>query len=178
MASVTMSTQNSHQQSAANVDETAINDLESALFDLVWLGQKQFAVELAPFNLTIPQFFTLLFVASREEGATMSELAVQTRHSLATMTGIVDRLVKLKLVERADHPRDRRIVLVKLTDEGHQRVTEVRAARRQQLAQAFESLPDQDRPELVRLLRAFAAALGVHDSPTSARGGRRSRAIE
>jgi DNA-binding MarR family transcriptional regulator len=152
-----------------------LDELEEAFFEISWLGQKQFAVELAPFKLTIPQFFTLLFVASSERGSTMSELANQTRHSLATMTGIVDRLVKLDLVKRGGNPDDRRIVLVELTEAGRARLEEVRTARRRQLEQAFQRLNDKDQRELVRLLREYSAALGVHESAGPARGLRRAR---
>lgn len=150
-----------------------LDQLEEALFELGWLGQKQFAVELAPFKLTIPQFFTLLFVSTSEHGCTMSELAHQTRHSLATMTGIVDRLVKLDLVKRGGNPNDRRIVLVELTEAGRARLEEVHTARRRQLEQAFNRLSASDQHELVRLLKEFAAALGVHEGAGPARGIRR-----
>jgi DNA-binding MarR family transcriptional regulator len=150
-----------------------LDQLEEALFELAWLGQKQFAVELAPFKLTIPQFFTLLFVSTSERGCTMSELANQTRHSLATMTGIVDRLVKLNLVKRGGNPDDRRIVLVELTEDGQTRLAEVHAARRRQLEQAFGRLNAADQKELVRLLKEFSSALGVHEGAGPARGIRR-----
>ena len=159
----------------AGATNTPLDQLEEAIFELSWLGQKQFAVELAPFKLTIPQFFTLLFVSTSERGCTMSDLATQTRHSLATMTGIVDRLVKLNLVKRAGDPEDRRIVLVELTDEGRTRLDEVRALRRQQLGQAFDQLGDADQVEFLRLLRAFTAALGVHEAAAPPRVGRRGR---
>jgi DNA-binding MarR family transcriptional regulator len=158
---------------SGSASASPLDQLEEALFEVTWLGQKQFAVELAPFKLTIPQFFTLLFVAANERGCTMSELANQTRHSLATMTGIVDRLVKLKLVGRGSNPDDRRIVLVELTDEGRRRLDEVHAARRRQLDQAFQRLSEADQREFVRLLREFATALGVHEGAKTARGARR-----
>jgi DNA-binding MarR family transcriptional regulator len=150
-----------------------VDQLEEALFEVAWLGQKQFAVELAPFKLTIPQFFTLLFVSANERGCTMSQLAHQTHHSLATMTGIVDRLVKLNLVKRGSNPDDRRIVLVELTEQGQARLDEVRSARRRQLEQAFQRLDASDQRELVQLLKQFAGALGVHESAGPARGLRR-----
>jgi DNA-binding MarR family transcriptional regulator len=152
---------------------TPLDHLEQALFEVAWLGQKQFAVELAPFKLTIPQFFTLLFVSASEHGCTMSELANQTRHSLATMTGIVDRLVKLELVKRGGNPDDRRIVLVELTESGRERLDEVHAARRRQLEQAYSRLSAKDQADLVRLLQEFAKALGVREAAAAPRGGRR-----
>lgn len=154
-------------------DGSAIDQLEEALFEIAWLGQKQFAVELAPFKLTVPQFFTLLFVSANEGGCTMSQLANQTRHSLATMTGIVDRLVKLNLVERGSNPDDRRIVLVMLTKAGRTQLDEVHATRRKHLEEAFGRLSAKDQGDLVRLLRSFSAALGVHEGAGPARGVRR-----
>jgi DNA-binding MarR family transcriptional regulator len=161
----------------AGAGDQPLDQLEEALFELAWLGQKQFAVELAPFKLTIPQFFTLLFVSASERGCTMSELAAQTRHSLATMTGIVDRLVKLELVKRGGNPEDRRIVLVELTDGGRTRLGEVRAVRRRQLEQAFQRLNEQDQRDLLRLLNQFSAALGVHEATSTGRGGAGARSI-
>jgi DNA-binding MarR family transcriptional regulator len=158
---------------SGSASEGPLDQLEEALFEVTWLGQKQFAVELAPYKLTIPQFFTLLFVAANERGCTMSDLAGQTRHSLATMTGIVDRLVKLNLVQRGSNPDDRRIVLVELTDAGRARLDEARAARRRQLEQAFKRLGEADQREFVRLLREFASALGVHEGAAPTRGARR-----
>jgi DNA-binding MarR family transcriptional regulator len=154
-------------------DGTALDQLEEAIFELAWLGQKQFGVSLAPYKLTIPQFFTLLFVSDKEGGCTMSQLANQTRHSLATMTGIVDRLVRLDLVKRGSNPDDRRIVLVELTDAGRNLLDEVHAARQKELEQAFGQLSEKDQRDLVRLMRTFSAALDVHGGAGPAKGVRR-----
>ena len=136
-----------------------LDDLEEALFEVSWLGQKQFATHLAPHGLTVPQYLTLLFVSTNEVGATMSSLA---HHSLATMTGFVDRLVEQQLVERRSNAEDRRKVLVALTDKGRAQLTGARIARRQHLEHAVGQLDEAGRQDLVRLLRQFADALGVH----------------
>ena len=43
----------------------------------------------------------------------------------ATMTGILDRLEKMALIERRSHPDDRRAILVCLTEQGRLAATEI-----------------------------------------------------
>lgn len=50
----------------------------------------------------------------------MSEIAKQASLSLSSVTGIVDKLVKAKLVKRVRSEEDRRIVRGSLTSEGEQ----------------------------------------------------------
>jgi len=64
-------------------------------------------------------------------------------------------------------------VLVELTDTGRARLEEVHAARRRHLEQAFSRFSEADQRELVRLIKEFAAALGVHEGAGPARGIRR-----
>jgi DNA-binding MarR family transcriptional regulator len=49
---------------------------------------------------------------------TMGELAADLDVRLSTMTGVVDQLEERHLVERVDHPDDRRSLRVKLTAKG------------------------------------------------------------
>ncbi len=73
--------------------------------------------ELAPGNVSFPQFF-LLGALCREHALTMSEIAAKMRHTTAAATGLVDRLEKIGYVERSHSHDDRRKVLVKITAHG------------------------------------------------------------
>jgi DNA-binding MarR family transcriptional regulator len=141
-----------------------IEELEKALFDVTWLGQKQMAASLIEHQLTVSQFFSLLFIESAEGGTPMGQLANWSGHTLATMTGIVDRLVRRGLVERARRPGDRRIVLVLATDAGRAAVAAARSERRAHLEEALSRLPGGDATDLVRVLDAFNRALGVRNT--------------
>jgi DNA-binding MarR family transcriptional regulator len=81
------------------------------------------------------------------------KLVRETLVTSGTMTNRVDRLAARGLVEREDHPDDRRGVLVRLTDAGRAKVdaalADLLAAERIILASL--SGPDQD--QLVRILR-------------------------
>jgi DNA-binding MarR family transcriptional regulator len=48
----------------------------------------------------------------------MSEIASALDVSMATATGVVDRLVERELVLRENQPEDRRVVLCRLSDKG------------------------------------------------------------
>ena len=81
------------------------------------------------------------------------QLVRETLVTSGTMTNRVDRLAARGLVEREDHPDDRRGVLVRLTDAGRAKVdaalADLLAAERTILASV--SGPDQD--QLVAILR-------------------------
>ena len=73
--------------------------------------------ELLEMDLTAPQlkivFLLYLYGATR-----MSELAASLGVTMATATGIVDRLVERGLVARESQPDDRRVVMCRLSAKG------------------------------------------------------------
>ncbi|RKR88102.1 DNA-binding MarR family transcriptional regulator [Micromonospora pisi] len=72
---------------------------------------------LLSLHLTLPQLKILLLLSSRGS-ASGRELSDTVGVSLATMTGIVDRLVGQDLVVRGEDPRDRRVRRVELSPAG------------------------------------------------------------
>jgi len=68
-------------------------------------------------NLTMPQLKTLLVLSLRPEASGQDVMATMGV-SLATVTGIIDRLVAQGLVRRREDPRDRRIRRLELTAAG------------------------------------------------------------
>jgi DNA-binding MarR family transcriptional regulator len=97
---------------------------ERIIENIILLSEKAFR-ELFPvlpkewlrLNLTTPQLkvVLLLFVNGSSR---MSEIASALGVSLATATGVVDRLVERDLLAREDDPDDRRVVLCHLTSKG------------------------------------------------------------
>ncbi len=68
-------------------------------------------------DMSTPQFKALLLI-SEEEGIRMRELARKMGGSFSNATVLVDRLVERGLVERLAEPEDRRVVLVRVSEEG------------------------------------------------------------
>ncbi len=132
---------------------------------VTWGGARQFAAALAPFGLTLQQYFTLVAI-NRVGECTMGMLAGQTHHSLGTMTGIVDRLVRQGLVTRRSHATDRRIVLVQLTPSGMENLAHVEEMRQGQLDSALTKMGEPQARNLIRLLGQYLAAMDISATDT------------
>src|SRR5947207_15540832 len=68
-------------------------------------------------TLTVSQSYCLRLLYFQGP-RTMSDLAAALRVRLSTITGVIDQLEARKLVERTDHPEDRRSLHVRLTPKG------------------------------------------------------------
>ena len=77
-------------------------------------------------GVTASQALLLNFLGEEDRILSRS-LGQKLQISSATMTGILDRLEKLALVERQPHPDDRRAILVCLTDQGRNYAKEINA---------------------------------------------------
>lgn len=74
----------------------------------------------------------------------VSEVAAQLNVTLSAATGLVDRLVKAKLVTRERDQKDRRVVWVKVTPEGEAAVAAAESRRRAALSQLVGHLSQDD----------------------------------
>jgi len=74
--------------------------------------------ELLELDLTMPQLKVVLLLFLNGP-LRMSVLASGLGVSLATTTGVVDRLVERGIILRESQPDDRRVVLCRLSDKGH-----------------------------------------------------------
>jgi DNA-binding MarR family transcriptional regulator len=72
--------------------------------------------------------------------------------SRATVTGVLDTLVKRGLVRREPHPSDRRMVLVHLTKAGSRMADKVRLVVHRAEAEWMRSLSEPERAQLTDLL--------------------------
>jgi DNA-binding MarR family transcriptional regulator len=86
---------------------------------------------LADLGLSAAEINALSCFTGRE-GVSVRELVEATAQRPSTLTGVLDRLERRGLVERAANPADRRSVLVRLTPDGR-----LHAAR---VAEAYEEL--------------------------------------
>jgi DNA-binding MarR family transcriptional regulator len=85
----------------------------------------QLSKELAPGNVSFPQFFLLAYL-DQKEVLTMSEIAQKMQHTVAAASGLAARLENLGYVVRSHPPDDRRKVMVCITDKGSQLVRRIR----------------------------------------------------
>lgn len=89
------------------------------------------------------------------------QLVRETFVTSGTMTNRVDRLASRGLVEREDHPEDRRGVLVRLTPAGRAKVDAALADLLAAEQIMLRSLTRADQDQLVRALRLLLAGRGA-----------------
>ena len=81
--------------------------------------------ELAPGNVSFPQFFLLTYL-DQKEVLTMSAIAQKMGHTTAAASGLVARLENLRYVMRSHASDDRRKVMVCITPRGSALVRRIR----------------------------------------------------
>jgi DNA-binding MarR family transcriptional regulator len=111
------------------------------------------AALLRPFQLSMPRHELLgdLYFSQRGE-ITLGKLSDLLMTHPTSVTSTVDGLERLHLVERVAHPTDRRMTLVRITDEGRRRfeeATSVMAATKF----SIDTLTAEEAETVYRLLR-------------------------
>ncbi len=106
-----------------------------------------------------------VLAALRRSGApyqlSPGQLLRETLVTSGTMTNRVDRLVARDLVNRDDHPGDRRGVLVRLTDRGRETVDAALADLLVAERAMLDSTTQSDRDQLVETLRQLLASVRI-----------------
>ncbi len=107
------------------------------------------------FSLTHLNVLTIL---EADVSVSMSDLAEGLDVSVASMTGIVDRMEQRGLVERGRNAADRRVVLVTPTEAGREVFREIDRGRREGLVKMLAQLGDRELAELLAGHRALRTA--------------------
>jgi DNA-binding MarR family transcriptional regulator len=61
----------------------------------------------------------LLFFLQKNDGSSLTQISQGLMLENPTITGLIDRLEKSGYVKRSDHPNDRRVYLVNITEKGN-----------------------------------------------------------
>jgi DNA-binding MarR family transcriptional regulator len=130
-----------------------IKAIHDAFIGLMWVAKRQFAQRLQAFGLTPPQFMTLTALATHKQTCTMSDLTNATFQDAPTVTGIMDRLVKMNLVERTRSETDRRVVLVQATPAGVDLVKQVETQTLYETETSYAAMSDEELAHFEQLLK-------------------------
>ena len=112
-------------------------------------------VSLRPIGLSRVQMGVLQHAS--DEGVVMSELAGRLGCHVSNLTGVVDRMERDGLVERVRSPRDRRAVLVRLTERGLERRERLQRELPPLQQALSQGLSASERSQLCRLLEKYVA---------------------
>ncbi|AVT31391.1 MULTISPECIES: MarR family transcriptional regulator [unclassified Plantactinospora] len=119
-------------------------------------------------HLTLPQLKALL-VLSAHGSIAGQELSTAMGVSLATMTGMVDRLVAQGLVTRREDPHDRRVRRIELSGPGRDLVDRFVTAGAEKMRRILDRLSDDE----LRTVAHCSALLvkAIADDPEPPAGG-------
>jgi DNA-binding MarR family transcriptional regulator len=139
---------------------------------LGFYSSMRFAEALEPLDIQ-PSHFALLRFVSVAEGQSQQALGEALKIPPSRIVALVDEVEERGLVERRQNPQDRRANALHLTAKGRrllERAMEIATAYEDAL---FASLNDDERAQLLELLRRVAAdqdlPIGVHPGLATAR---------
>jgi MarR family transcriptional regulator, organic hydroperoxide resistance regulator len=107
-------------------------------------------------GITLPQL-RILFYLRAHPNSTTNKLAKLLGLTAPTMSGLIDKLVRAGLVERKQHPDDRRLLPIALTAEGEEIVGEIKQGNQSYLIGLAEEIGDELEPITIVLERLVAA---------------------
>ena len=107
---------------------------------------------------TIMQYSALKFL-KHNKNSTVGKLAAHLQLSKSSATQLVERLVKIGLVERIDDKNDRRIIHLIITPVGDRKIIQLRKKFVDRMAKIFSNIPEEDIKELIRIHTKLIEAL-------------------
>ena len=117
-------------------------------------------------RLTMQQLKVLMILVTHSDGSTMQALAKTVGVSLATMSGIVDRLETQGMAERSLDPNDQRVRRASASELGRQTVQRLMAARPELSSTPLGLLAIDDLRALAQGIRALVRAVESSQNTT------------
>ncbi|MBM7585133.1 DNA-binding MarR family transcriptional regulator [Bacillus pakistanensis] len=105
--------------------------------------------EIAQLGITVKQLLVLRTL-KEEPDISLGELAERLQVGCSTMSGIVDRLVKAGYLFRERSEKDRRSLLIRLTEKGAEKQKECDNIFIEQMSKILD-IPDKDLEQLLQL---------------------------
>jgi DNA-binding MarR family transcriptional regulator len=121
----------------------------------------------AEYDITGPQLICLYHIA-RHEPTTLSEISVAVSLSAGTVNGILDRLQAKQLITRKRTAKDRRKVMVRLTEPGRQLVDRAPSLLHAQLAGHIATLPEFKQAAIALSLEEIEKLMELEQAPPTA----------
>ncbi|MDZ8053441.1 MAG: MarR family winged helix-turn-helix transcriptional regulator [Aulosira sp. ZfuVER01] len=115
---------------------------------------------LARHQLSMGKFTVLMqLFRTKGQGLTPSECAERSGVTRGTITGLLDGLEKDGLVKRQPHPVDRRRLIVELTSQGQQKLTQMLPEHFCRTTEMMAHLNSDEKKTLIELL--FKLQVGI-----------------
>lgn len=116
-------------------------------------------------GLTVPQLMCLKAVGEMEDAEekdiTVAAVGQRVQLSPATVSRIIDRLVRVELISRTRAEKDRRKVCLALTTSGLERFQSLPTPLQEQFVDRLRQLEDSERQVLLDSLKKLATLMGA-----------------
>lgn len=106
-------------------------------------------------GLTVSQF-AVLEILYHKGDLRVSEIIDKVLSTGGNMTVVIDNLVKGNLVKRCTDPKDRRVNLISITEEGRNLISEIFPKHLENINGIFSSLSLEEKKNLISLLKKLS----------------------
>lgn len=113
-------------------------------------------------ELTAAQFRVLQIIAASER-CTAKAISQQMRISQATVTSLVDKLVRKEMVVREKSQTDRRQTNILATEKGHRAIADAPDPLQQRFVRKFSAMEDWEQASMIAALERVASMLDAED---------------
>jgi DNA-binding MarR family transcriptional regulator len=148
------------EPSPASEQDELISCLERVQDSFERRALSSMAEPLISTPVTMQQLKVLTMIAIDPDKATGHELAALLQVSVATMSGLVDRLVEHGMVARGEDPSDRRVRRLTVTPEGSATIRSLLSSSGTMSTPVLRRLAVEDLRALVQGILAFERAVG------------------
>ncbi|MFY4774674.1 MarR family winged helix-turn-helix transcriptional regulator [Metabacillus sp. RGM 3146] len=131
--------------------EAAVADIEKALRHISGIIKQKGREILGDYTITPPQFVALQWLLEQGD-MTIGDLSNRMYLACSTTTDLIDRMEKKQLVLRIKDPNDRRVVRVRLLEEGERIIEEAIEKRCQYLSGILIHFNETELDSLEKLL--------------------------
>jgi len=128
------------------------------------------------FGTTLPRFDLMAQLDREPEGLSMGELSARLMVTGGNVTGIVDQLEGEGLVQRTEHPSDRRAWQVRLTAAGRRQFRRMAAVHEAWIVELFDGWSPAQKTQVHALLATLKQHLAGVDAASVPKGKRKEAA--
>ena len=141
-----------------HTEQTSAEALMDELRPLMTTERAAFAARCHERSISTAHVFVMSMI-DRHGPLPMTRVAEMIGSGLPTATGLVNRMVERGFVRREHDTRDRRVVLVSLTEAGAAEVRDLHEARQRRMAAAISQLSGSEQDSLLLGIRSLRSAL-------------------
>jgi DNA-binding MarR family transcriptional regulator len=141
-----------------HAEQTSVQAVLDEIGPLMAGEKAAFAARCHERSISMAHLFVMSMI-DRHGALPMTRVAEIIESGLPTATGLVNRMVERGFVQRERDARDRRVVLVSLTEAGAAEVRELHEARQRRMAAAVAQLSGREQESLLVGIRALRSAL-------------------